>query len=75
MLREMLYIQPYKLIILLDLLTQHQIIFPSGIILELNPRTNGLKIVHDHGHAFSKSYDVVVSGNKIKTLVINLTIK
>merc|ERR1712012_362927 len=55
------------------ILFQPEVILPFDLILELNPRTNSMKIIFNHSHAFTRSDDIMVSRHEIKALIIHLT--
>ena len=56
-------------------LTQHQVIFPLYIIFEIDPGAHGMKIVHYHRDTFPITDYVMMSWQKIETLVIDLAVK
>ena len=56
-------------------LTEHEVVFPFDVVLERDPRADGVEVVVDHGDALAEADDVVVAGDEVKALVVNLAKK
>ena len=54
-------------------LTQHKIIFPFWLTLEVDVGADGVEVVLDHGHALPETDDVVVTRQEVEALVVHLT--
>lgn len=57
------------------ILLQKQVVLPRFFVWELHPRADRVEVVHYHSYSFPVSYDVVVTGHKVKADVILLTEK
>ena len=53
-------------------LTDHNIVFPSCIIRELNPGADCVEVILGEDNSFTEANDVVMSGYKVMTLIVHL---
>ena len=54
-------------------LTQHEVVFPARLALEVDVGADGVEVVLDHGHALPETDDVVVTRQEVEALVVHLT--
>ena len=57
----------------LVVLTYHDVVLPCGVVGELDPRADGVEVILGEHNTAPEPDDVVVTGNEVDTLVVDLT--